>query len=146
MRCGMIAIALLVVALPTGLAEEPLALIRTIELPGVEGRIDHLAFDAATQRLYIAALGNDTVEVLDVKAGAHLRSLRGFQEPQGIAVVPDIRAVAVANGRGDGLQLLSADDSRPGAAIRLGEDADNVRYDAAAKQLFVGFGSGALAA
>lgn len=126
--------------------DEPLTLVRSIELPHVEGRIDHLAFDAATRRLYVAALGNNTVEVLDVGTGIYLRSLSGFREPQGIAVAADTRAVAVANGQGEGLQLLGADDYRPGAVVRLGDDADNVRYDAAAKKLYVGFGDGALAA
>ena len=124
---------------------EPLTLVRSIELPHVEGRIDHLAFDSATQRLYVAALGNNTVEVLDVKAGLHLRSLAGFREPQGIAVAADGRSVGVANGQGEGLQLLSADDYRPGTMVRLGGDADNVRYDAAARRLYVGYGGGALA-
>src|SRR5262249_44589879 len=79
-------------------AQEPLTLVRTIELPRVEGRIDHLAFDSATERLYVAALGNNTVEVLDLRAGAHIKSLPGFREPQGIAVALDTRIVAVANG------------------------------------------------
>jgi DNA-binding beta-propeller fold protein YncE len=127
-------------------AQEPLALIGSIELPHVEGRIDHLAFDSARQHLFVAALGNNTVEVLDVKAGTHLKSLTGFREPQGIAVVPDARLVAVANGQGEGVQLLNADDLRPGATIRLGDDSDNVRYDVAAKRVYVGFASGALAA
>src|SRR5262245_22823486 len=74
----------------------PLELVRRIELPRVEGRIDHLAYDAAAGRLFVAALGNNTVEVLDVKAGAHLRSLPGFREPQGIAALSDMRIVAVA--------------------------------------------------
>ena len=41
-------------------------LTKTIALPGVEGRIDHIAFDAAGERLFICALGNNTVEVLDL--------------------------------------------------------------------------------
>jgi DNA-binding beta-propeller fold protein YncE len=127
-------------------AQEPLTLVRSIDLPRVEGRIDHLAFDAANQRLYVAALGNNTVEVLDVKAGAHVKSVPGFHEPQGIAIVADAKLVAVANGQGEGLQLLNADDYRPGRTIQLGDDSDNVRYDASAKRVYVGFGSGALAA
>jgi DNA-binding beta-propeller fold protein YncE len=126
--------------------QEPLALVRTIDLPRVEGRIDHLAYDAAGQRLFVAALGNNTVEVVDVKAGVHVKSLPGFREPQGIAVVPDARVFAVANGQGEGLQLLSAEDYKPGRMIRLGDDSDNVRYDASTKRVYVGFGSGAIAA
>src|SRR5436190_12718207 len=126
--------------------QAPLALVGTIDLPRVEGRIDHLAFDPGTQRLFVAALGNNTVEVLDLKSGTHLKSLTGFREPQGIAVVPDAKLVAVANGQGEGLQTFDANDFHFVKTIRLGDDADNVRYEAATKRVFVGFGSGALAA
>jgi hypothetical protein len=125
---------------------DPIVLQASIELPGVEGRIDHLAFDAAGQRLFVAALGNNTVEVVDVKAGKRLQSLPGFREPQGLAVVPDAALLAVANGQGDGIQLVGAADYRLARSVRLGDDADNIRYDAAAKRLYVGFGGGALAA
>ena len=146
MRMSNVGVGLILVAIHASAAPEPLALVRSIDLPRVEGRIDHLAFDAGTQRLYIAALCNNTVEVLDSNAAAHLKSLPGFREPQGITVIPDTGSVAVANGQGDGLQLIGADDYRPGPVIRLGDDADNVRYDASAKRVYVGFGSGALAA
>src|SRR5882672_11276246 len=126
--------------------QAPLNLVGTIDLPRVEGRIDHLAFDAGTQRLFVAALGNNTVEVLELKSGTHVKSLTGFREPQGIAVVPDAKLVAVANGQGEGVQTLDASDFHPVRTIRLGDDADNVRYETATKRLFVGFGSGALAA
>ena len=144
-RAWLTALGCVVLTMPSS-TQEPLALVRTIDLPGVEGRIDHLAFDAATRRLYVAALGNNTVEVLDVAAGTHVKSLPGFREPQGIALAADTRSVAVANGQGEGLQLLSAEDYRLGPSIRLGDDSDNVRYDAAAKRLYAGFGDGALAA
>jgi len=143
---GLVALVLGAMTIHVGASQEPLTLVRSIELPHVEGRIDHLAYDAGTQRLFVAALGNNTVEVLDAKAGTHLRSLPGFREPQGIAIAIDARAVAVANGQGEGLQLLSGDTFQPGAVVRLGDDADNVRSDAAAKKLYVGYGDGALAA
>jgi DNA-binding beta-propeller fold protein YncE len=112
----------------------------------VEGRIDHLAFDTQTQRLFVAALGNNTVEVVDTRAGQLLRSLSEFQKPQGIAVAVDAEVVVVANGQGDGVQLLSSDNFRPVAAVHLGDDSDNVRYDPAAKLVYVGYGDGAIAA
>jgi DNA-binding beta-propeller fold protein YncE len=146
MRAVVSALAVAVVVLQSASAQEPLAMVRTIDLPRVEGRIDHLAFDAVKQRIFVAALGNNTVEVLDLKAGAHVKSLPGFREPQGIAVVPDAKIVAVANGQGEGVQLVNGEDYRLGAMIRLGDDSDNVRYDASSKRLFVGYGSGALAA
>jgi protein-tyrosine-phosphatase/DNA-binding beta-propeller fold protein YncE len=127
-------------------ATQPLTLVRSIALPSVEGRIDHLAFDAASTNLFVAALGNNTVEVVDVAAGVHATSLPSFREPQGIASVPDLRLVAVANGQGEGLQLIDADRFAPGRMVKLGDDADNVRYDVAAKTLYAGYGGGALAA
>jgi len=129
-----------------GDADAPLNRVAIIPLPGVAGRTDHMAVDLARQRLFVAALGNNTVEVLDLKSNRHLKSLPGFHEPQGIAVAADVKAVVVANGQGEGAQFLDSSDFRVTRSVRLGDDSDNVRYDAAAKRLFVGFGGGALAA
>jgi DNA-binding beta-propeller fold protein YncE len=120
-----------------GAPRPPLRQIAAIPLPGVKGRIDHLAFDAARQRLFVAALGNDTVEVLDTATLTHLESLTGFHEPQGIAAVPDLGAMAVANGTSGTLQLVDAQTYATRWTIPIGGDADNVRYDAAAKRLWV---------
>jgi DNA-binding beta-propeller fold protein YncE len=146
MRVAVIVVAAIVVGIHGFTADEPMVFVRSIDLPHVEGRIDHLAFDSTSQRLYVAALGNNTVEVLDVKAAAHPKSLPGSHEQQGIAPVPDTTAVAIANGQGEGLQFVAADDYRPGAMVRLGDDSDNVRYDGAARRVYVGYGGGALAA
>src|SRR6266852_4820983 len=146
MRLILAAATIAFVSFQAASGQTPLALVGTIDLPGVEGRIDHLAVDTAAQRLYVAALGNNTVEVLDLKSGSHVKSLPGFREPQGIAVVPDATLVAVANGQGEGVQFIDASNFHPAKSVRLGDDSDNVRYDPAAKRLFVGYGGGALAA
>jgi YVTN family beta-propeller protein len=117
--------------------EVPLKPVATIPLPGVRGRIDHLAFDAPRQHLFVAALGNDTVEVIDTATRQHLRSLPGFREPQGIAAVPDANAVAVANGNTGTLQLVDAQTFQTRWTVTIGDDADNVRYDGAARRLYV---------
>src|SRR5262249_14687180 len=70
----------------------------------------------------------------------------GFREPQGIGNAADAKIIAVANGQGEGVQLIDATDFRVVRSVRLGDDSDNVRYDAAAKRLYVGYGGGALAA
>ena len=118
-------------------APEPLKQTATVALPNVAGRIDHLGFDAQHKRLFVAALGNDTVEVLDAAGNKHLESLPGFHEPQGIAIAPDFGAVAVANGDTGTLQLLDAETFATRWTSDIGGDADNVRYDAAAMQLYV---------
>jgi len=145
MRKYASAAALLFMATQPG-SQTPLNMVRAVELPHVEGRIDHLALDPAGDRLFVAALGNNTVEVVDVKNGTHIKSLSGFHEPQGIAVAAEAKVIAVANGQGSGVQLVGLDDYRLGKAVSLGDDSDNVRYDAAAKKLYVGYGGGALAA
>jgi len=65
-----------------------LQLKQTIALPGVEGRIDHFALDAAGDRLFVCALGNNTVEVLDLRKGQRIHSITGLGAPQGIAYIP----------------------------------------------------------
>jgi DNA-binding beta-propeller fold protein YncE len=146
MRLILAAATLALLSLQATSNQMPLTLVGTIDLPGVEGRIDHLAVDTAAQRLYVAALGNNTVEVLDLKTSRHAKSLPGFREPQGIAVLPETKRVAVANGQGEGVQFIDASDDHLATLVRLGDDSDNVRYDLATKRLFVGFGRGALAA
>jgi DNA-binding beta-propeller fold protein YncE len=146
MRLTLAAATIAFISFQAASGQTPFALVGTIVLPGVEGRIDHLAVDTAAQRLYVAALGNNTVEVLDLKNSSHVKSVPGFREPQGIAFLPDAKLVAVANGQGEGVQFIDVSDYRPIRAVRLGDDSDNVRYDLAAKRLFVGFGGGALAA
>src|SRR5258707_13897103 len=78
-------------------AEEP-RLVQAIPLNGVEGRIDHMSMDVAGKRLFIAALGNNTVEVVDLNQGKVVRSLSGFSEPQGVRFVPEFNLLAVGNG------------------------------------------------
>ena len=78
----------------------PLKLKQTIPLPGVEGRIDHFAFDPAGERLFVCALGNNTVEVLDLRKGERIHSITGLGAPQGVAYVPELNRIFVANDKG----------------------------------------------
>ena len=143
---SLIGIALLSAAVVQTTSSPPLVLAQTIELPHVEGRIDHLAIDAPGQRLFVAALGNNTVEVVDLKKGAVLKSLTGFREPQGLAFLPDANLLTVANGQGDGVQLVDGAAYQVARSVPLGDDSDNVRYDTSAKRAYVGYGDGAIAA
>jgi DNA-binding beta-propeller fold protein YncE len=124
-------------------AESMLQLEATIPLPGVKGRIDHLAVDSKRSRLFVAALGNDTVEVVDLKGNRHERSLSGFGEPQGVLYVAGRDRVYVANGKADRVDILD------GASLEIrkrldAEDADNLRLDVSGTRAIVGYGRGAL--
>jgi DNA-binding beta-propeller fold protein YncE len=125
--------------------QNALKLVQTIPLPGVEGRIDHMAVDIRGQRLFVAALGNNTVEVVDMRAGARVHTILGLKEPQGVAFAPDLNRIFVANGQGEGCDVFDGTTYAKQKTIRLGDDSDNVRYDPATKQVVVGYGSGALA-
>jgi len=122
----------------------PLRLVQTIPLEGVRGRIDHMAIDAKARRLYVAALGNDSVEVLDLAAGKWLARIEGVREPQGICVLPESGELVVAGG-GDGQVRFYDRDQKLLATISDLDDADNVRYDPQGRLLYVGYGDGALA-
>jgi DNA-binding beta-propeller fold protein YncE len=146
MRVRPWGVILMLVVTRSASTQEPLVQIGSIDLPGVQGRIDHLAFDRDSQRAFVAALGNNTVEVVDLRTNAHAKSLPGFKAPQGVAVLPALHLAAVANGEGDGVRFFdTAGEYRFGRSVRLGEDADNVRYDGKANRMYVGYGNGALA-
>src|SRR5947207_3198907 len=126
--------------------EEPasLKLIKTIPLPDVKGRLDHFALDVKGQRLFVAALGNNTVEILDLNAGKRLRSLSGSNKPQGLLYLPKGNLLFVANG-GDGrLRIYDGSTFKALATIGALDDADNLRYDPRAYRVYVGYGHGAL--
>jgi len=122
-----------------------LTLAQTIPLPAVEGRIDHFAFDSEGQRLFVCALGNDSVEIIDLRKGARIHSISGLGSPQGVAYIPDLDRIFVANDHGGICQIFDGKSYEQLATINLTDDADNVRYDPSAKRIYVGYGSGGLA-
>ncbi len=123
----------------------PLKLKQTIALPGVEGRIDHFAFDAAGERLFVCALGNNTVEVVDLRKAERIHSITGLGAPQGIAYIPELVRLFIANDKGGICKIYDAKSYQPVGELNFQDDADNVRYDSAAKKIYVGFGSGGIA-
>jgi DNA-binding beta-propeller fold protein YncE len=117
---------------------------RTIPFPGVEGRIDHFGFDAAGQRLFVCALGNNSVEVLDLRKGERIHSITGLGSPQGIVYVPELKRLFVANDKDGIFKIYDAESFQPVGELNFKDDADNVRYDDATKKIYVGFGSGGI--
>jgi len=137
---------LIFAALARAQQSAPLRLEKTIPLPNVEGRIDHLAFDVENQRLFVAALGNNTVEVVDIKSGKAVQTIGGLAEPQGIVYQPEKKRLWIANGEDGTVRIFDAQTWKPVRSIALGDDADNIRRDAATQRIYVGYGSGGLAA
>ncbi len=124
---------------------QPLTVEAMIPLPHTSGRIDHLAIDLGRKRLFVAELGNGTVDVVDLEKKRVLHRITGLREPQGIGYVPLADRIAVASA-GDGtLRLFSGDDFAPLNRIELDDDADNVRLAPDGRDVLVGYGNGGLA-
>lgn len=120
---------------------EPLALVQTIALPDVRGRIDHLDIDLEGGRLFVAALGNDTVEVIDLNTGRRITRIEHLPEPQGVVYDPDAKRLIVASGEGARVDVFDGGTLSPIARVATLQDADNLRYEPARGRLYVGYGS-----
>lgn len=117
----------------------------TIELPRVEGRIDHLAVDVDGRRLFVAALGNNSLEVVDLTGMKVIKSVDGLEEPQGVRYLPAVHRIVVANGGDGAVKFVDAGTFAVTSMARFSGDADNVRFDAKAGRVYVGYGNGSLA-
>jgi hypothetical protein len=126
-------------------AEEALVLEGKITLPGVAGRIDHMAVDLARKRLLVAELGNGTLDVVDLPGGRRLKQITGLHEPQGSAYAQKMDLVVVASAGDGSVRFFRGDDLAPAGSLTLGDDADNVRGDPRTGNVIVGYGSGGLA-
>src|SRR5207302_1032127 len=118
----------------------PLLLVQEIPLTNWGGRIDHFTFDAKRKRVLGAALGNNTVEVVDTFAGRDIQSITGAADPQGVVFVGEFNMLFVANGTDGKLRIYDGDSFKLLNTVDIGEDADNVRYDPAEKKVYVAYG------
>lgn len=125
-------------------AGPPMKLAERIPMPGVSGRIDHLAVDLKGHRLFVSALGNDTVEVIDLASGKDIHSITGMHEPQGVFYVPESNRLFIANGDDGTVHVLDGHSFKPLSIVHFPSDADDIRYDATKKLIFVGYGTGGI--
>lgn len=133
------AVAGLALLATTSARSQPMRLAQTVELPSVTGRIDHLDIDLQGQRLFVAALGASSLEVIDLRAGQRTDRRTPFEEPQGVAYLPSRHRVVVASGGSGRVEAFGAAKSAVAVANQL-EDADNLRYDPRTDSILVGYG------
>jgi DNA-binding beta-propeller fold protein YncE len=134
-------LGLLSAAVSMGQDVGPLVLEKEIALPAVEGRIDHFSVDVPGERLFIAALENGSVEILDTRLGQRTAQIKGLKEPQGVYYDPKTRRLYVATG-GDGkLRIYDGKSLTLRETLGFGGDADNVRYDQQTGDIWVGYGN-----
>jgi DNA-binding beta-propeller fold protein YncE len=136
---------LLITGIVHGQEPAALSLKSRIDLPDVNGRIDHFSADLKGQRLFMAALGNHTVEVLDLLSGKRIQSIPGLAEPQGVYYDPATNRLFVACATDGTTKVFDGNTYQLLETIKLSGDADNIRYDARGRRVIVGYGDGALA-
>src|SRR5262249_8283765 len=71
--------------------------------------------------------------------------ITGMGEPQGVGYVPATDTLYVANARDGTVALFRGETYAPSGTIKLGGDADNIRYDPDTNHVLVGYGGRAIA-
>ena len=145
-RCVLLALAMgTPVSAPSAADSPPFVVEATILLPGTSGRIDHMALDLKRNHLFVAELGNHTVDVIDLARKAVVHRIKGLKEPQGVGYAPQADVLAVANAGDGSVHLFKGEDFALLGVVFLGDDADNIRVEATTGHFVVGYGSGGLA-
>jgi hypothetical protein len=115
----------------------PMVLTEAIPLENARGRFDHFAFGEG--RLYVSELGSNAVAVINIGARVVEHIIEGVPYPQGVVFSPEANKVFVASGAGK----LYVYDGKSYALITTVDfegGADNLRYDASSKHVYVGCG------
>jgi DNA-binding beta-propeller fold protein YncE len=122
-------------------AAAPLRLIKTVDLPGVEGDFDHFALDLKGNRLFLAAEEHHTVEVFDLQTVKPVHSITGLDTPHSILYAPDVNRIFVVDGgKGGSCEVLDGTTYKHIKSIKLSEDADALVYDPNGHLLYIGNG------
>jgi DNA-binding beta-propeller fold protein YncE len=124
---------------PPAESAAPLVLTGAIPLPNVKGRIDHFGLDPAHNRLFVSALGNNSEEIISIGAQTVVHAISGVPAPQGVAYSPETNKLFVGSDEGK-LYVYDGSTFDLITSIDFGDDVDNLRYDAAEKRLYVGYG------
>src|SRR2546422_3070860 len=119
---------------------QPLRLVQTISLPNVKGRLDHMDVDVMGKRLFVAAVENGTVEVVDLEAGKWAHSIHGFKKPQGALYVAELGKLFVASGDDGMLRVFWGDTLDLLDPIQLESGPNRVIYEPHSKLVYVGYG------
>lgn len=119
--------------------DEPktLTLVQTVPLVGKAGRFDHLALDAKGDRLLVANLSNDSLDVVDLKAAKLARQIPGQRKSQGVAFAPALNRIYQGNGADGVCNVFDGTTFEKLHSIPL-PDADNVRFNPASGLVYVG--------
>ncbi len=122
---------------PAAAREKPLVFTEAIPLENAKGRFDHFAMGGG--RLFVAALGSNAVEAINIGGRILDHTITGVPDPQGVAFSPETNKLFVASGRGK-VYIYDGKTYQQIAALDFPGGADNLRYDTATKRVYVGCG------
>lgn len=136
-------ISILLVTLVVGPARaqksDVLSLEARIPLPDVKGRIDHFGADVRGQRIFVAAVENHTLEVIDLKSQRRVHTIANLAEPQGVFYDATTNHLFVACALDGVTKVFDGTTFQTLATAKFPDDADNIRYDAHTKGVIVGY-------
>lgn len=124
-------------AAPAAEAAPPMILTASVPLEGVKGRFDHFA--SGKGRVFVSGLGNNSVEIIDLFQGTRAHEITGVPNPQGVAFSPEANKLFVASEKGK-VYVYDGDSYKLLNTLDFDGGADNLRYDAATKRVYVGCG------
>ncbi len=119
--------------------------IKAIPLPGVHGKFDHMAIDNKNKKMFLAAKGNNTVEVIDLNNRKVIHTIKDVSAPQGLLFMPERNMIVVCGGRDGTVKGFDATTYLLKFTLTLGKEADNIRYSSLTHKIYVAFGEGAIA-
>ncbi len=117
---------------------QPLVLTEAIPLEGIKGRFDH--FGMGDGRIFVAALGSNAVEAINTGARTVDHTITGVPDPQGVVYSPETKKLFVASGSAQKVFIFDGTTYNQIATVDFEGGADNLRYDAANKRVYVGCG------
>ena len=129
----------------TGAEPATLELLQTIPLKGAAGRLDHMAIDGKHARLFVSNLSNNSLDIVDLKAGKLIKQIPDQMKIQGIAYAADLDRIYVGNGTSGECNVFDGKDYKLLKSVKL-PGADNVRYLASRRLVYVGHAEKALSA
>jgi DNA-binding beta-propeller fold protein YncE len=126
---------------PTAFAAEPLVLTEAIPLEGIKGRFDH--FGIGGGRLFVTALGSNAVIAMNLSARTVEHTITEVRNPQGVVYSPETGKIFVSSGTDGKVHVFDATSYQQIAAVDFEGGADNLRYDAANRRVYVACGDDA---
>jgi DNA-binding beta-propeller fold protein YncE len=116
-------------------AAAPVRVVGHTDLPGYTGDFDHFAVDEPDNRLFLAGEDGGVIEVFDLKTGALIKTVPGFDAPHSLIYLPETgELVVIANQKSRVLNARTLAETR---SLDLAAGADSMGYDAPRKRAYV---------